>query len=512
MKKSIYFVLLAIFSILLYSCSDDLSKPSVGETDTSVLNMTKQSDIPFADNATLSGLLGDKDVNNYSLVRKMALIEMEMELRQSMNWNGAKLSEKPVIVYDYDSKPKYYEFIVLAADGSPIGTITTFAKKQSDAAVSFALPYVRDYTPVITKGASYKTFIGNYPNAPYYGVLGKSGDFPPLITSGNGEAITEMPLVDEAQEAINQINNLSSEELVELGITDKSSAIHDIVTINNETIANAQEFWNTVEELEEELLALTDDQITEKVNESKGFYDSYSEHIISQFNQANLVRTRWNGWCGPSALAWLYRGVYSSYNGSYIPLHSESGFQKSGYQGEWGREAGYGTSQYFFMPKDKPKSYNKDWFTNQSKLVDGGLYGDLSIYCHIHNNGFQGGTSFYPYLQSAAEKVIKGYYLDMQNLVFSNHVSHIRNNRPCIVAVNWLGHYVAAFGVKERHLSWEIVIKIFGWRKRISTKICKTGEWLYVVDNGNETSGNGYLPFWRYDYLRFNPKFVLRKR
>ncbi|MGB9703089.1 MAG: hypothetical protein ACPL1A_10270, partial [Candidatus Kapaibacteriota bacterium] len=37
---------------------------------------------------------------------------MELGIKESMGWNGTKLSEKPVVIFDGKSRAKYYEFIV----------------------------------------------------------------------------------------------------------------------------------------------------------------------------------------------------------------------------------------------------------------------------------------------------------------------------------------------------------------------------------------------------------------
>ena len=95
-----------------------------------------------------------------------------------MNWNGTKLSEKPVVIYDGKSTPKYYEFIVKNESGKEVGTVTTCIKKEADAVISHVLPYVRDYSNFTSKGSNYKIISGGYPNRLLVGVLGKSGENP----------------------------------------------------------------------------------------------------------------------------------------------------------------------------------------------------------------------------------------------------------------------------------------------------------------------------------------------
>lgn len=152
--KQLKFLLVFIALAIISSCNKD--EMFVGDTNISSKGSVNVSDIPFSDDATLSEIGSNPDNVPYKTARKLAVLEMELGIKESMNWNGTKLSEKPVVVFDGKSRAKYYEFIVTDESGKALGTVTACAQKETDAAVSHVLPYVRDYSNLTTKGGSYR--------------------------------------------------------------------------------------------------------------------------------------------------------------------------------------------------------------------------------------------------------------------------------------------------------------------------------------------------------------------
>jgi hypothetical protein len=140
MKKYSFYALFIAVAIM-YSCSTE--ELYVGDTDISSLNGNTAvlSNVPFADEPTLAEIaLKSKNVP-YNTARKLALVEMETGLKESMQWYGTKLSQKPVVIYDGKSNAKYYEFIVTNQQGQEIGTVTACAQKESDEVIAFDISY-----------------------------------------------------------------------------------------------------------------------------------------------------------------------------------------------------------------------------------------------------------------------------------------------------------------------------------------------------------------------------------
>jgi len=154
---------------IISSCNKD--ETYVGDTRISLNGNISISDIPFSDDATLSEISSNPDNVSYKTARKLVVLEMELDIKESMNWNGTKVSEKPVVIFDGKSVAKYYEFIVTDELGKALGTVTACAQKETDAAVAYVLPYVRDYSKLTTKGSSYKMISGGYPSRILLGVL-----------------------------------------------------------------------------------------------------------------------------------------------------------------------------------------------------------------------------------------------------------------------------------------------------------------------------------------------------
>lgn len=124
MRKLSYFLLL-LGSYVFLSCSDDKQFSEIGETTISKLNNTEELNLPFEDEAVLKSFSEDSKILEYNKARKLTLIEMiGTGFDKEMGWEGYRLSQIPVVLYGFDNKPKFYDFIVLNAESKPVGTIT----------------------------------------------------------------------------------------------------------------------------------------------------------------------------------------------------------------------------------------------------------------------------------------------------------------------------------------------------------------------------------------------------
>jgi hypothetical protein len=91
--KQIKLFLFFIITSIISSCSNE--ELYVGDTKIfSQNNAAILSSVPFADEQTLTEIASIPDNVPYSTAHKLAMIEMELGLNESMNWHGAKLSEK----------------------------------------------------------------------------------------------------------------------------------------------------------------------------------------------------------------------------------------------------------------------------------------------------------------------------------------------------------------------------------------------------------------------------------
>jgi hypothetical protein len=503
MKRFIFIGIVVLFG--MFSCTnEDLY---VGDTTLSPLssNVAAPSDVPFADEQTLAEIAANPAVISYTIARKLATVKMELSIKESMNWHGARLSEKPVVIYDGKSNAKYYEFIVLDQQDKELGTVTTCAQKESNAVVACILPFVRDYTALITKGGDYKLINGGYPSRLFLGITGKSGEEPSaVIEPETGETVTSIPSGD-AQEVITSLSALSDEEKAAYGITNVDEVITEVKQKDAQNKADAEEFWSVIDASVDAINATSDDAITAAVNDSKSTWYSYDEYRIPAFYNSGMYYTRWDGWCGPSAIAWIYRGLYSSYyNGYYLPFYYSFGFKI-----EKKRETDGSRGYYNYIDtKDDDKDglqndLDKDWVTVQSMAIDGGLYAKIADVSGLYSWRWlspKEGVTFPSGLSDALSSVTNGRYA-LHGLYFTPH-SHIREkNLPSLLVVNGISHYLVAFGSRYEYWNWDIYTKVFGIRITFSRGKTKTGWWALVHDNGSTTKKWGYSPYWRGEAL-----------
>lgn len=501
---------------IISSCNKE--ETYVGDTLISLNSNISISDIPFSDDATLSEISSNPDNVSYKTARKLVVLEMELDIKESMNWNGTKVSEKPVVIFDGKSVAKYYEFIVTDESGKALGTVTACAQKETDAAVAYVLPYVRDYSKLTTKGSSYKMISGGYPSRILLGVLGKSGDQPSGVIDPETEKSVSEIVSEDAQGMLNALTALTDEEKEKLGITNTDALTTEIKQKDALNQEYAEEYWSLIDTLKTELDSMSDEEIAAVINESKGSRITYDEYRIPAYNTIAMRNTRWVGWCGPSALAWIYRGLYSSYDGTYLPLAGDAGFYNVNGRFTSGMKGYYDFDDAGDDDGDKRQNdLDADWVDSISDLIDGGLYAKLAnnggLYLWPWLTGDTNGPTL-PYgLSTALASVTKGKYsvrptpYSLTSLEPLGH-QHIRNSHlPIVCLVQTFSHYIVAFGSKYEYWNWYKIVKIFRKRIRVNGPKIRKNKWLLVQDNGYTTSKHNYEPYWKNDKLTFDLQY-----
>lgn len=517
MKKLNFVIAFITLLIIAVSCNDQ-SLPINNNVNILVnKKFVLLSDIPFTEEKILEEIASNEENVPYNIARKLALIEMEYGIKESMEWNATTLSERPVVVFDGKSNPKYYEFIVINEADEAVGTVTAFAKKEVDASVAYVLPYVQDYSSLINIGSEYKLISAGYPSKILLGIPDSPGNRPTNVvypaTEEHNEYLPmdeEIPVGDDAQGLIEAIDKLSEEEREQLEIYDVESIISNIEEKRNLNNEGAQEYWRVVELLE--LEPLSDEEIITAINESKASWTSYDEYVIPAYNTTNMKRTRWSGWCGPSAVAWIYRGLYSSYGGAYLPLAGESGFSYSPYRIINSGYGYYNFSSSGDTDRDgRQNDLDKDWIEPQSAKADGGLYAKIAnnggLYAWPWLTGNQNGPTLSFMLGHALSSVTNGKYSvsTLWGALTTNTQIYIRSAKlPLLCWGNGFSHYTVIFGSKYELWNWDVSIKVFGKKITISTGKIKTNQWVLMTDNGYTTRNYGYQPYWKNDKIRFN--------
>lgn len=346
MKKLLFFVIVTVVTITNACKKIETTSSEVTSSSITRLIGNDANGIPFADSATLSQFVSDKQIINYIVARKMALIQLgTANNRNDMNWTGYTISEKPVLVYGFDSRPKYYEFIMYDAEHKPAGTCITHAKKSAPSVVSDLITGVRNYASIAAKGnGGNLQFFAGAGNNLYIGIPAKDGGDPIGVTdpstgntiSGGTELTDEQQVQMLSQANQNQHDSLQSilsttSDPTAQAVIQQSIDSTNPVTVNNSLQTGLSQyhaardtFWNGVAQIQDSLLTISDSTIA---GSTKGFFDWISDwftsifhgpqtssQMINKYLNASSNQTCRNsttnpnnsGWCGPSAMAWMY--------------------------------------------------------------------------------------------------------------------------------------------------------------------------------------------------------------
>ena len=106
----------------------------------------------------------------WRIARLFALCELE-NFRDDNDWTDMKISERPVLVYDALSHPKYYEYRVLNG-GTECGAIVCIAQKKDGEPTAYVLRYAPDYSGLLDYPANYRVIADGYPKVGYAPVDG----------------------------------------------------------------------------------------------------------------------------------------------------------------------------------------------------------------------------------------------------------------------------------------------------------------------------------------------------
>ena len=376
-----------------------------------------------------------------TLIRKLAMIELSTEgFNNNMSWDGHKLSEYPVVLYGFDSKPKFYEFMVLDAEGKEIGTVRTHSRRKTGGVLNQVSDNVKNYQSLTTKSGSGSKLFADYGGNLYGGFVSKSGDSPETVvdlTTGESEnnpkELTDEEILEDlsvslresAQEATKVTDTISDtevkEKMAENNPGEVETQIDSLGQRMHQEHEQRDEYWAEIEEKSEELLETSDEEI---VSKSKGWFSGWSSSYNDKAN--NIMEYRNNlsfrndigDWCGPWAMAWIYN------------TKVEGGADKNNHR-------------------------NSD--------------GKISHF-HRYTTSFSGGDAMFPwqmFLSMAGASRGKVWVMPWFSWGRKNAYYHVRHGRnPVVISTNWGSHWKVGYGADRN-----------GWKKW-------PRYYFYVKDNG----------------------------
>lgn len=461
--KTKHLLLLLLMPVLLFQC-DDIQDPSCEETccyRTLFIDLRAKSSIPFEteESLTASGATSlDKksDIVHYKVMRNLAMKEIVANYSEVLQIKDSfALSEYPVIIYNYDSRPAYYEFIVLQ-NNQPISTVTTFADKKTDDILAFLLPYVRDFSQYDNND---DFFIGLYPGNPYLGDASNYGQTPAsLYDKAENRTVEALP-VSDIQKLEDLYAMMPDEDKQEIGIG-KDLIRQEIIQEEEEGRA----FWDAKFVEFNKLINQSDEEIFSTATSGKTNSTIYT---TPHYGNNCLERTYWNVACGPAVTAWIYRGFESYYNNTYIRVHGNTlldpQFIDEGNLSRWQNEISRGETQNLA---------DLNAFMGNS---DGGLLHRIYDRGNTTWSGLLAGMTWPTGMNRALKDVTNSTY--KFSYVINIHL-HIKNKKLPAYRVIGVGggslHYICEFATKK-----------------VGNK-----KWFYVTDNGFSMTQR---PYWRND-------------
>lgn len=423
------------------------------------------------------------------LARAAALQEMTEGSSVFLKINDlVTLSETPRIIYAYDSKPKYYEFDIIEK-GKIIGVITTFAQKEAPACIAFI--FNEPLNRKIHDGL--EMFEGFYPSV-HWGIPNEIGVPPSVLYDTDGiTPITKIPSINEYERY---------DELFE-GI-EKSSGIRENITYNEENKASQTElsynYWRNIQRKIQQRGKISN--VIMKVQNNDMGYDKWPAmpYVIPMYDNEKLMKTHWSGECGPCAISWVYRGLYSHYPctstspDSYISIYGDL----NKYATLNGEKKIVFVSRYYLDDKfydraiydynnignDEKFNIYKEKANNASRQVDNGLY-EASLKRTVKTG------EKYPMYQLGINNAIKEITNNKYKITTTTQTKkHIKeNNLPVFIMYGISGtfHYVVAFGVGG-----------------VASK-----DYILITDNGSMTCDFGYFPYWRYEGANYGIRYKM---
>ena len=102
------------------------------------------------------------------------------------------MNPMPVVIYGFDNRPRFYDFIVVDAEEQAAGTITVYARRAATTSIRSISSNVKDYRSALSKAGSLSaSFFEDWQERSFVGIRGKTGDLPVIdvTTAANIEQL-----------------------------------------------------------------------------------------------------------------------------------------------------------------------------------------------------------------------------------------------------------------------------------------------------------------------------------
>jgi hypothetical protein len=342
MKKTYLYSITAAFAIAAFAAACSKEDMYVGDTEIAKVNTEQIQNIPFEDVDILNSYSSDPKVLDYKLARKLALVELvATDMDKQMGWEGNRLSPTPVVVYGFDNTPKFYDFIVLDAEGKAAGTLTAYARKSASTSIREVSGAVKDYNGLLSKAGGSSSLFTDWAGNSYVGLRGKAGEAPSGVAASETGQLVEGIKEIEGEQIIDELKAnvlpslLSSDSEVAIpdGEVEDKERYRELLKSLDEQSVDAwvdslaasllknqngtEAFCSFVDEILPEVEQLDDDEIID--SSGKGLFSRLvsairrvfscvdeTKYYVSKYTTYRSPYRSGSDWCGPWVCGYIW--------------------------------------------------------------------------------------------------------------------------------------------------------------------------------------------------------------
>jgi hypothetical protein len=320
---------------LFNACQEDEIPSQIRETEISKVINEQVQNLPFESVSVLKEFDSYPEILDYALARKIAWVELaSTEMDKAMSWEGNKLSSTPIVVYGFDNKPKFYDFIVLDAEGNAVGTLTVYARRSASTSIRAISSEIKDYSASLSKAGNDASLFVDWAGSSYVGIRGKADGSPTSIINAETGEIAEGIKEIEGKQIIEEMKAILPTLLAfdNSPASLRSSSADDEEQKKYDDLLNALKNQSTDALIDSMLVALLQDQ-----NQTEAYWNFMTEFIpeIEQLDDEEIISDSGKGLFSRivSAIRRVFSGVdetkyyldrYAQRNKSYNPTTSGS--------------------------------------------------------------------------------------------------------------------------------------------------------------------------------------------
>lgn len=233
----------------------------------------------------LNQVSNDKNLLDYQLARKFIEIEFQTIQIHYNKWCSGHLSEFPIIIYDYNKHPKYYEFRIYDELNQLLGALTILIPKISFPHI-FEVNCPQDITAIQNKYPFFGLIDSGYPTVSYCEDINKEE----WIIHSFSENKNIQVLCDN-NDIYQKLQYVCENKSIDYNEADRKNELDQ---------KDVQSFWKYVDQNRQKILDTVikvsntvpkSEKVTANLDPGWNWFVDYADDIY--------------GWCGPSMMTWF---------------------------------------------------------------------------------------------------------------------------------------------------------------------------------------------------------------